>query len=248
MRLKPVALGLWIAVFVLGGVWVADRTVAPPAPPVAGALPGAPPVDADAVAGPAAASPAGGPVATLVPFTLPDLAGTPRASREWDGSTVLYNFWATWCAPCRREMPLLDRLHQGFAGPPGARVDRPALVVVGIAIDRVEPVLRFVGETGITYPVLVGQMDATAVGERFGIDLVGLPYSAVVAPGGAVLAVLLGELKDEDLALIADVARLIDTEQLDTEAARSRLATLPRARVPGPPAAAPAPATAPDPG
>ncbi len=187
MRLKPVAIGLWIAVFVLGGVWVADRLVAPPAPPVAGDLPGGP-----AAADPATATPARAPVAELVPFSLPDLAGSPRASREWDGSTVLYNFWATWCAPCRREMPLLDRLHQGFAGPPGARVAGPPLVVVGIAIDRVEPVLRFVGETGITYPILVGQMDATAVGESFGVDLVGLPYSAVVAPGGAVLAVLLG--------------------------------------------------------
>lgn len=241
MRLKPVAIGLWIAVFVLGGVWVADRFVAPPAPPVAGALPGAAPAAAEPAA-------AGGPVATLVPFTLPDLAGTPRASREWDGSTVLYNFWATWCAPCRREMPLLDRLHQAFAGPPGARVDAPPLVVVGIAIDRVEPVLRFVGETGITYPVLVGQMDATAVGESFGVDLVGLPYSAVVAPGGAVLAVLLGELKDEDLALIADVARLIDARALDVASARSRLASLARARIPGAaPAVEPAPAAG-DPG
>jgi thiol-disulfide isomerase/thioredoxin len=242
MRLKPVAIGLWIAVFVLGGVWVADRLVAPPVPPVSGELPGG----AAADAGPAAPSPAGGPVATLAPFTLPDLAGTPRASHEWDGSTVLYNFWATWCAPCRREMPLLDRLHQGFAGPPGAPVAGPALVVVGIAIDRFEPVLRFVGETGITYPVLVGEMDATAVGESFGVDLVGLPYSAIVAPGGAVLAVLLGELKDEDLALIADVARLIDSKELDVTGARSRLSSLARARIPpqapaaAPPAGAPA--------
>jgi thiol-disulfide isomerase/thioredoxin len=239
MRLKPVAIGLWIAVFVLGGVWVADRLVAPPAPPVAGDLPGG-----DPAADPAAATPARAPIAELVPFSLPDLAGSPRSSREWDGSTVLYNFWATWCAPCRREMPLLDRLHQGFAGPPGARVAGPPLVVVGIAIDRVEPVLRFVGETGITYPILVGQMDATAVGESFGVDLVGLPYSAVVAPGGAVLAVLLGELKDEDLALIADVARLIDAQGLDVDGARNRLAALPRARIPSAPSAAPGPAEA----
>jgi hypothetical protein len=94
--------------------------------------------------------------------------------------------------------------------------------------------------------VLVGEMDATAVGESFGVDLVGLPYSAIVAPGGAVLAVLLGELKDEDLALIADVARLIESKELDVAGARSRLSSLARARVPvqapaaAPPAGAPA--------
>jgi thiol-disulfide isomerase/thioredoxin len=218
MRLKPVAIGLWIAVFVLGGVWVADRLVPPP---------DAPPTE------PAPPAPAGAPAERLTPFTLADLAGTPRRSDEWSGRTVLYNFWATWCAPCRREMPLLEQLYQSVAGPPGARIASPPLVVVGIAIDRTEPVQRFVGETGITYPILIGQMDATAVGESFGVELLGLPYSAVVGPDGAVLAVLLGELKADDLALIADVASKIATSGLDTESARKRLGSLARARIPG---------------
>jgi thiol-disulfide isomerase/thioredoxin len=222
MRLKPIAIGLWIAVFVLGGILLADRLVAPPAD--------APAPAPAAVAQPALAS--GEPAAQLVPFTLADLAGTPRASSEWAGRTVLYNFWATWCAPCRKEMPLLQQLHEVVAGPPGAPAARPPLAVVGIAIDRLEPVQRFVGEIGVTYPILIGQMDATRVGESFGVELVGLPYSAVVGPDGAVLAILLGELKVEDLALIGDIARMIDAGELDSKAARERLAALPRARVP----------------
>jgi thiol-disulfide isomerase/thioredoxin len=221
MRLRPIAIGLWIAVFVLGGILLADRVIAPP-----GGAPGpaAPP------AGPPPAT--GEPAATLTPFTLPDLAGTPRPSSEWTGRTVLYNFWATWCAPCRKEMPLLQQLHESVAGPPGASVPDPALAVVGIAIDRLEPVQQFVGEIGVTYPILVGQMDATRVGESFGVELIGLPYTAVVGPDGAVLGILLGELKPQDLALIADVASEIAAGSLDTSSARNRLLTLSRWRVP----------------
>jgi thiol-disulfide isomerase/thioredoxin len=171
-------------------------------------------------------------VATLAPFTLADLAGTQRSSAEWTGRTVLYNFWATWCAPCRKEMPLLQQLHESVAGPPGAPVADPALAVVGIAIDRLEPVQQFVGEIGVTYPILVGQMDATRVGESFGVELIGLPYTAVVGPDGAVLGILLGEIKPQDLALIADVASEIAAGSLDTSSARSRLLTLSRWRVP----------------
>jgi thiol-disulfide isomerase/thioredoxin len=243
MRLKPVAIGLWIAVFVLAGVYVADRMVAPPASAPAVAAAGSGAADGNGqnsgqnsghssgqTPGP---TPDGAPVAQLQRFTLADLAGTRRSSDEWSGQTVLYNFWATWCAPCRREMPLLEQLYQSVAGPPGARVADPALAVVGIAIDRLEPVQRFAGETGVSYPILVGEMDATQVGESFGVELLGLPYSAVVGPDGAVLAVLLGELKDTDLALIADVADKIRTNSLTTEAARKRLASLPKARIPG---------------
>lgn len=220
MRLKPIAIGLWIAVFVLGGILLADRVLAPP-----GATP-----DAAAPPGPPAAT--GQPVAMLTPFTLADLAGTQRSSAEWAGRTVLYNFWATWCAPCRKEMPLLQQLHESVAGPPGAPLADPALAVVGIAIDRLEPVQQFIGEIGVTYPILVGQMDATRVGEGFGVELIGLPYTAVVGPDGAVLGILLGELKPQDLALIADVATAIAAGSLDTSSARSRLLTLARWRVP----------------
>lgn len=227
MRLKPIAIGLWIAVFVLGGILVADRFVAPPGPGAAPARAAAP------TPAPAPGQTDGGePVAQLVPFTLPDLAGTPRSSSEWAGRTVLFNFWATWCAPCRKEMPLLQQLHESVAGPPGAPMANPPLAVVGIAIDRLEPVQRFIGEIGVSYPILVGQMDATRVGESFGVELVGLPYSAVVGPDGAVLAILLGELRGEDLALIGDVATMIAAGELDSTGAKKRLASLPRARVP----------------
>jgi len=223
MRLKPIAIGLWIAVFVLGGILVADRIVAPPG---AGTALTQPPVSAPAQAT------GGEPVGRLVPFTLPDLAGTPRSSSEWAGQTVLFNFWATWCAPCRKEMPLLQQLHESAAGPPGAPVANAPLAVVGIAIDRLEPVQRFVGEIGVSYPILVGQMDATRVGESFGVELVGLPYSAVVGPDGTVLAILLGELRGEHLALIGDIARMIAAGELDARGAKGRLSSLPRARIP----------------
>jgi hypothetical protein len=77
--------------------------------------------------------------------------------------------------------------------------------VVGIAIDRLDPVVRFIGETGVTYPNLVGEMDATRAAEQFAEGFA-LPLTVVAAPDGTVLAVHMGELDAPDLERVAAVA------------------------------------------
>lgn len=203
---RRLAIILWVAVFLFAGILAANRWLGGGDP--AGPGPGEPPGAAQAGAA------AGQRPEYLPEFTLDDLRGEPRSSREWAGRTVLFNFWATWCAPCRREMPLLEQFAQG-QGPDG-------VAVVGIAIDRTEPVMRFVGETGVTYPILVGQMDATRVAESFGDAFRALPFSVVAGPDGTVLAVHTGELHPPDLALIAEVAgRLQDGGSGAAEARQS---------------------------
>ncbi len=153
--------------------------------------------------------------AALPAITLPDLSGTPRSLSEWRGRTVLVNFWATWCAPCRREMPLLESVHTSADG---ARFQ-----IVGIAIDRPDPVQHFVAETGVTYPILVGQQEALDAADQFGDAFMALPFSVLAAPDGSVLAVHTGELDAADLAAMRALADELASGRLSPAEARARL-------------------------
>jgi thiol-disulfide isomerase/thioredoxin len=164
--------------------------------------------------GPSAASKPSG-IAPLVDFHLNDLAGRPHSVTEWRGKFLLINFWATWCAPCRREMPLLQTLHQDRAqlGP----------AVIGVAIDRQEPVQSFIAESGVTYPILIGQQEAMQIAASLVPDFAGLPLSVIVAPDGELLHQHLGELHAEDLREIVAVIDAIGAGRLSLAAARQRL-------------------------
>ena len=109
-------------------------------------------------------------------FTLPDLAGKPVRLAEFRGKTaVLVNFWATWCPPCREEMPTLERLSQARRG---------AIRVLGVNLDAVNPakVRAFVRELGVTFPIL--RDPDFAVGELYRVR--GLPTSFVIDRDGIV--------------------------------------------------------------
>ena len=75
----------------------------------------------------------------------------------------MVNFWATWCAPCRREIPLLNKI----------RVERKAqnAEIVGIAVDFRDDVLKFVQKTPLEYPLLIGEEDGLAAAEAFGMGM-----------------------------------------------------------------------------
>ncbi|MGH8494947.1 MAG: TlpA family protein disulfide reductase [Gammaproteobacteria bacterium] len=131
-------------------------------------------------------------------FSLPDMSGKLRSISEWDGDALVVNFWATWCAPCRREIPLLMALQEAHAGDP--------LQVIGIAIDQPDEVRRFAGEMGMNYPVLVGEQAAVEAASGFGVDFIGLPFTAFVGPEGRVHRIHLGELEAGELdALVAEI-------------------------------------------
>ena len=157
--------------------------------------------------------------ATVLPdFVLSDLNGVPRPISDWSGRPILINFWATWCAPCRREMPLLQKLHEESGN--------DGLQVIGIAIDRAPDVSAFTMETGITYPILVGQEDAIEVTDGFGLDFLGLPFTVLVDQDGQILKIQLGELHADDLKLIVAVTAELRAGEIGLNAARQRLQAL----------------------
>ena len=117
---------------------------------------------------------------------LPDPAGEIQALSQWQGRPMLINFWATWCPPCRKEIPDLIALHQAF--------EEQGLVVVGIALDDPEPVRRFIRDFGIDYPVLVEEGRGTQMNADFGNALGILPYTVYVDADGVIRKVHRGVL------------------------------------------------------
>jgi len=153
-----------------------------------------------------------------VTFTLSDLHGEPRHFSEWDGKARLVNFWATWCAPCRREIPLLKKLQEKYG--------ENDVQVIGIAVDFAEQVAAYAEETQFNYPILVGQEDAMAAAEATGIDFIGMPFTMIVAPDGQLIKTHLGEIVEEHLELIVEVFEQMRIGELDMAGARSVLKAL----------------------
>ena len=155
------------------------------------------------------------PVPVVPSFSLPDIDGTQRSFSEWNGRYTLLNFWATWCAPCRREIPLL-KTFQDEQGENGIQV-------IGIAVDDALPVSKYAEEMQFNYPVLVGQQEAMEIAESSGIEFIGMPFTMIVHADGELLNAHFGEIHEPDLAHIADVLRMLDGGEIDKASAREAL-------------------------
>jgi len=122
-------------------------------------------------------------------FSLPDLAGKMHNMSEWDGKVTVINFWATWCPPCKRELPAFIEL-QNLYGAQG-------LQFVGVAIDNKEQVIAYTDNVGLTYPTLLGEDEAVKVSRAFGNRLDALPYTVIINRKGDIALVQRGELTRE---------------------------------------------------
>ncbi|MDE0790141.1 MAG: TlpA disulfide reductase family protein [Woeseiaceae bacterium] len=154
-------------------------------------------------------------VLTHPAFTLPDMAGVDHDFSEWSGKNRILNFWATWCAPCRREIPLL----KAFQAEQGGN----EFQVIGIAVDYPEPVANYAETAEFNYPILVGQQDAMAIAESSGIEFVGLPFTMFVSSNGELLSSYIGELHQSHLDTIVDVMTRLDRTEITSAEARSVL-------------------------
>ncbi len=157
-------------------------------------------------------------VATPMPekrpeFSLKDRDGRMRSIAEWDGKSLVINFWATWCAPCRREIPMLNALHAARA--------RQNVEVIGIAVDFRERVLEYVGEVAIDYPLLIGEQDGLDALAQFGIDSAGFPLTIFTDNQGRIVTAHLGELRGEEADVILDAVLAVNTGKRSLDQARA---------------------------
>ncbi len=136
---------------------------------------------------PAATRPATG----LLGTTLPDVEGRPQRIEQWRGKVVVVNFWATWCAPCREEMPLFVRVQNEW----GER----GLQFIGIAVDQVEKVKPFARELELNYPILIGGFGAMELSRALGNTVMALPFTVILDRQGNIAYEQLGVVKPETL-------------------------------------------------
>jgi thiol-disulfide isomerase/thioredoxin len=136
--------------------------------------------------------------AALWAATFPDASGQPVAIGQFRGRVIVANFWATWCAPCREEIPVLAAAQSQW----GAR----GVQVLGLTSDDPAAVARFAAEFKVNYPLLVGRTDVDELGRRLGNAAGVLPFTAVLDGEGRVLTTKVGAYSSADLAAVVSAA------------------------------------------
>lgn len=124
-----------------------------------------------------------------------DEAGVSQALGKWEKKLLVINFWATWCAPCLEEMPMLSQLQTEF-GPKG-------LQIIGIAADNLLNVSNFSKKSPVVYPLLIDERGAVEFSKRLGNRLGLLPYTIIIRPGGDVIREKLGPISDAEIRELA---------------------------------------------
>lgn len=193
-----VALAAALGGFVLARLWSGDAVRLPDAPaPVAASAPRELPEK-------------------LPDFTLTDRTGKPRSIRSWPGKSMVVNFWATWCAPCRREIPLLKELQAQYAG--------AGFQVVGVAVDFRDAVIDYAERMGIDYPLLIGEQDGLEAVNAFGVEVVGFPFTVFTDVQGRIVTLHLGELTRAQAGVIFPAIDRINRGETSLVSARTEIA------------------------
>jgi len=142
----------------------------------------------------AAAAGSGAVVEQVYAAPLADLTGGAQTLGQWQGQVLVVNFWATWCAPCREEIPGFVRMQERY-GPRG-------LQFVGVAIDQPDKVAEFSREFHINYPLLMGGLETLELMRQAGNRAGVLPYTLVIARDGKLVSREPGGLKESRLERI----------------------------------------------
>jgi len=152
----------------------------------------------------------------LPQFSLQDRAGKTTPITAFAGKSLIINFWATWCAPCRSEIPLLETLHAEWAG--------RDVSVVGVAVDYRDKVLEFADRFKIGYPLLIGEQDALDAAAALGVETPVFPFTVFTDRRGEVVALFVGQLHRPQAELILSEVQNLNQGLEQLAAARQAIA------------------------
>ena len=136
---------------------------------------------------------------TLMLTSFPDLSGNQQTLSHWRGDVLVVNFWATWCAPCREEIPALMRVQQEYAD--------KNLKIVGIGVDSEVKIKNYAAEMRINYSLLIGGVEILEMSKGLGNRAEVLPFTVVLDRAGKVAYAHAGALTK--VALDAVLAPLL---------------------------------------
>ncbi len=148
-------------------------------------------------------------------FSLLNLDGKAMPISTWSNRSLIINFWATWCAPCQREIPLLKTLSSEWAA--------QDFTVVGIAVDQPDKVRKFSGKYQIPYPLLVGEQEGLDVAAAFGMSTPAFPFTVFTDKRGQVVALFVGELHRPQVDLILATVQNLNHNRIQLPEARQRI-------------------------
>jgi thiol-disulfide isomerase/thioredoxin len=125
---------------------------------------------------------------------LPNENGLNQVLSQYKGKIVVLNFWATWCPPCREEMPELSQLHDEYKN--------KNVVVLGLAVDELGLVKEFAQATPVSYPLLAAENDGMTLSLNLGNDKGILPYTVIINSDGRVVKTFFGRINKSLLSSI----------------------------------------------
>jgi thiol-disulfide isomerase/thioredoxin len=130
-------------------------------------------------------------LAKLLSLDLPDAKGTQQPFSAWKGKVLVVNFWATWCPPCRKEIPAFSALSRKYAG--------KGVQFVGVSIDTAKNDAGFQAKQAVDYPLVIGDPSLVQLTEELGNSAQGLPFTLVIDRSGNISLIKLGELSEQEL-------------------------------------------------
>jgi thiol-disulfide isomerase/thioredoxin len=154
----------------IAGIWLANTRYAPQPPAV--------------------------PTDTLWQLSFPDALGHTQSLSQWRGKILVLNFWASWCSPCREEIPDFVAIRSQYQ-PEGVEF-------VGLAIDNQANVTQFMQRQSVNYPILIGEGAASNLARQLGNPSGALPYTIVLGRDGRIVLTHLGRLPRATLEAALD--------------------------------------------
>jgi len=123
-----------------------------------------------------------------IDFTLSGIDSKQYKLSDWRGKVIVLNFWATWCLPCLREIPVFNKLQKKW--------QKQGVQFVGVAMDEKENVEDFIQKTPLNYPTMLGEIGSMQIAKKLGNSHGVLPYTVIFDHDGAIIKTHAGEVTE----------------------------------------------------